>query len=430
MTVTSLPVLEGDAMKKWLSFSGIIMKKIHTILVLLLVTTSCAPPVNTPQANITPTPRIIFPTLVSCTNILAAPTPGSDAPSVFPPVTAQDRVRGTGDALFTIMDYSDYQDPHSASLADAVNKLLSDNPGEVRVVSRVFPLIAVHDKAAIAAQAAEAAAEQDKFWEVHDLLFSQQANWISMSAEDFEQWVAAQASILEMDVDQFVSDMKREDIVARVEKAWNDGQKMGLPGTPLVLINGQIYGGPRDYASLNQILQLLVLGKKQFTSCPPVTVEKNKQYVATLHTEKGDITVQLFANKAPFTVNSFVFLARNGWYDDITFHRVIPDLFAQTGDPSGTGKGNPGYYTVTEIDPSLKFNKPGLVAMVNSGPDTSGSQFFITYAPTAQFDGKYTIFGEVLSGMDVLEQLTPRDAQPGQETPPGDRLLSITIEER
>ena len=205
---------------------------------------------------------------------------------------------------------------------------------------------------------------------------------------------------------------------------------MGLPGTPLILINGQIYGGPRDYNSLNDILQLIALGKRQFSSCPPVTVQVNKQYIATLRTEKGDIDIQLFANKAPYTVNSFLFLAKHGWYDNITFHRVIPDLFAQTGDPSGTGKGNPGYYIVTEFDPSLKFNKPGMVAMVNSGPDTSGSQFFITYAPTAQFDGKYTIFGEVLSGMDVLKQLTPRDAQPGSDTPPGDKLLNITIEER
>jgi cyclophilin family peptidyl-prolyl cis-trans isomerase len=125
-----------------------------------------------------------------------------------------------------------------------------------------------------------------------------------------------------------------------------------------------------------------------------------------------------------------LFLVKNGWYDNITFHRVIPDLFAQTGDPSGTGKGNPGYYIVTEIDPNLKFSKPGMVAMVNSGPDTSGSQFFITYAATPQFDGKYTIFGQVLTGMDVLRQLTSRDPQPGSDTPPGDKLLNITIEEK
>jgi cyclophilin family peptidyl-prolyl cis-trans isomerase len=130
------------------------------------------------------------------------------------------------------------------------------------------------------------------------------------------------------------------------------------------------------------------------------------------------------------TVNSFLFLVREGWYDNITFHRVIPEVYAQTGDPSGTGKGNPGYYVITEIDPALTFDKPGMVAMVNSGPDTSGSQFFITYAPVTQYNGQYTIFGQVLSGMEVLKQLTPRDAQPGIATPPGDRLISITIEER
>ena len=233
-----------------------------------------------------------------------------------------------------------------------------------------------------------------------------------------------------MNVDQFQTDLKREDIVDKVQKAWESGQKIGLPGTPLTLINGQIYGGPRDYTSLNDIIQLMMLGKREYASCPAVTVQQNKQYIATLHTEKGDIVLQLFADKAPMTVNSFLFLARNGWYDNITFHRVIPDLFAQTGDPSGTGKGNPGYYIITEIDPSLTFDKPGMVAMVNSGPDTSGSQFFITDGPTTQYNGQYTIFGEVLSGMDVLKKITPRDAQPGTETGPGDKLINITIEEK
>ena len=92
-----------------------------------------------------------------------------------------------------------------------------------------------------------------------------------------------------MDVDQFQTDLKREDIVAKVQQAWEGGQKIGLPGTPLILINGQIYGGPRDHTSLNDIIQLILLGKRQYTSCPAVTVQQNKQYIATLHTEKGDI---------------------------------------------------------------------------------------------------------------------------------------------
>ena len=409
------------------------MRKFFYFLLLSIFLSSCRQTASTPSslsASSTPPIKIIIPTPASCTSIVAAPTPGPEEPSVFPPVSALDHVRGAEKPVFTVMDYSDFQDPRSALFAQAVDQLLKENPDKVREVSRVFPLIAINDKAALAAQAAEAAAEQNKYWEVRDLLYKQQADWVKLSSQDFEQWIAAQASNLGLDVKKFQSDMKREDIVARVQQAWESGKKMGLPGTPLVILNGQIYGGPRDYNSLNDIMQLIALGKRQFTNCPPVTVQSNKQYIATLHTEKGDVVIQLFADKAPFTVNSFLFLAQNGWYNNITFHRVIPKLFAQTGDPSGTGKGNPGYYVVTEINPNLKFNKPGMVAMVNSGPDTSGSQFFITYAPASQFDGKYTIFGEVLSGMDILEKLTPRDAQPGQATPSGDKLLGITIQEK
>ena len=409
------------------------MRKHLSVFVLLcFVLSACAqsPASSSVSVSATPALKIIIPTPASCTSLIAAPTPGPEQPSVFPPVSTQDHVRGAQDPVFTIMDYSDFQDPRSALFAAAADQLLEENPDKVRVVSRMFPLIAISDKSAMAAQATEAAAEQGKYWEIRDLLYKQQAAWSGLNVEDFQQWLAAQASGLDLDVEQFKTDMKRDDIVDRVQKAWEDGQKMGLPGTPLVILNGQIYGGPRDYNSLNDIMQLIVLGKRQFTACPPVTVETNKQYLATLHTEKGDVVIQLFADKAPYTVNSFLFLVRNGWYDNITFHRVIPDLFTQTGDPSGTGKGNPGYYIVTEIDPQRKFDRPGMVAMVNSGPDTSGSQFFITYAPTSQFDGKYTIFGEVLSGMDVLKQLTPRDAQPGKATPAGDKLLGITIEEK
>jgi len=388
--------------------------------------TSSAPPISTAPAI----PSLIIPTPPACTTILAEPTPGADTPSLFPPESEDDHVRGAETPSVTITEYSDYQDLRSGLLAEVVNRLLEEYPNDLRVVSRIFPLMSVHDKAALAAQAAEAATEQDKFWEMHDLLYTGQENWVNLPVEDFEQWISAQASALELNVDQFQSDLKRADIVAKVQKAWEHGQEIGLPGTPLILINGQIYGGPRDHGSLSDILQLILLGKRQFTYCPPVTVEQNKQYIATLHTEKGDIAIQLFADKAPITVNSFMFLARQGWYDDITFHRVIPDLFAQTGDPSGTGKGNPGYYIITEFDPTLTFTKPGMVAMVNSGPDTSGSQFFITYAPAAQFDGQYTIFGQVLSGMEVLGQLTPRDGEPGTDTPPGDTLIGISIEEK
>ena len=407
------------------------MPKLFSYCFLLLpFFTACSPSPATPVHTSPAIPSIIIPTPPACTALQVEPTPGFETPSLFPPETEIDHVRGAADPILTITEYSDYQDLRSGLLAQALDQLLDEHPEDLRVVSRIFPLMAVNDKAALAAQAAEAAGEQERFWEMHKLLYAQQESWVNLSVTDFEQWLGAQVSALGMDVDQFQADLRREDIVAKVQEAWEGGQKIGLPGTPLILINGQIYGGPRDYNSLNDILQLIVLGKRQYSSCPAVTVQQNKQYIATLHTQKGNVVIQLFADKAPMTVNSFLFLVREGWYDNITFHRVIPDLYAQTGDPSGTGKGNPGYYIITEIDPTLTFDKPGMVAMVNSGPDTSGSQFFITYAPVPDYNGQYTIFGEVLSGMDVLEQLNPRDAQPGTVTPPGDRLISISIEEK
>ena len=158
------------------------------------------------------------------------PTPGPEQPSVFPPVSVQDHVRGAQDPVFTIMDYSDFQDPRSALFAAAADQLLEENPDKVRLVSRMFPLIGISDKSAVAAQAAEAAAEQGKYWEIRDLLYKQQADWSSLNVEDFQQWLAAQASSLDLDVEQFKTDMKRDDIVDSVQKAWEDDQKIGIAG--------------------------------------------------------------------------------------------------------------------------------------------------------------------------------------------------------
>lgn len=392
---------------------------------------ACSPaPSPTPSA-VLPTPKLIFPTQAPiCTTLEVEPTPGPEEPSLFPPASADDHARGAETPSVSITTYVDYQDNRSAFFVDVTNQLLAEYPNDVRVVYRPFPLIGVLDKSALAAQAAEAANKQGKFWEMNDLLYVQHNNWIQLLPDDFKQWLSVQAAGLGLDVDQFNADLTSDETVAKVQSYADDGNKIGIPGTPLILVNGQIYGGPRDHGSLKDIVALILLGKRQFTSCPPYTVDATKQYAATLHTEKGDVVIELFADKAPATVNSFIFLAQNGWYDGITFHRVIPDLFAQTGDPSGTGKGNPGYYVITEILPTLTFNKPGVVAMVNSGPDTSGSQFFITYAPAAQFDGQYTIFGQVVSGMDALASLTPRDPQPGTDLPPGNKLLSVVIEEK
>jgi len=250
-------------------------KRSSFFLLLFTLLTACSTPNPAPVSTSPAIPSVIIPTLPACTALQVEPTPGSEAPSLFPPEDEEDHVRGAENPLVTITEYSDYQDPRSGLFAQVLDQLLEEHADDVRVVSRIFPLIAVNDKAALAAQAAEAAQEQDRFWDMYQLLYAQQENWVNLSVADFEQWLSAQVAALGMDVDRFQADLKREDIVAKVQEAWEGGQKMGLPGTPLILINGQIYGGPRDYNSLNDIIQLITLGKRQYTSCPAVTVQPN-----------------------------------------------------------------------------------------------------------------------------------------------------------
>jgi cyclophilin family peptidyl-prolyl cis-trans isomerase len=168
---------------------------------------------------------------------------------------------------------------------------------------------------------------------------------------------------------------------------------------------------------------------EQWSSPPAMTIDPAKQYFATIKTEKGDIRIQLFADKVPNTVNNFVFLARQHFYDNTVFHRVLAGFMAQGGDPTGTGSGGPGYKFADEFDATLKHDSAGILSMANAGKNTNGSQFFITYAPQPHLDGYHAVFGKVVSGMDVLKALTPRDPQTNP-TFPGDRIITITIEEQ
>lgn len=305
-------------------------------------------------------------------------------------------------------------------------------PDQVRIAYRHFPLMSIHDKAALSAQAAEAAGLQGKFWEMHDLLFANQGAWTSLTPDEFTQWVAARSRDLDLDEERFVEDMLSEELAAKAQAGWDKGVEIGLPGTPFLLLNGQIWPDnlPMSKANLTAVLQLELLEARQFTECPPMNLDLSRQYVATLKTERGDIVLELFADRAPLAVNNFVFLARSGWYDGVTFHRVLQDFVAQAGDPSGTGYGNPGYAFADEISPDLKFDKAGWLAMANSGANSNGSQFFITLGPASHLDGSYTIFGQVISGLEVAQSLTLRDPDQGLDQAPGDKILSIVIEEK
>lgn len=167
---------------------------------------------------------------------------------------------------------------------------------------------------------------------------------------------------------------------------------------------------------------------KSYDAPPPMTIDVSKTYLATVEMEKGgSFIIELYPDKAPVTVNSFVFLAREGFYNGVAFHRVLEGFMAQTGDPTGTGSGGPGYEFANE-DNDLSFDKPGVMAMANAGRDTNGSQFFITFVPAPHLDGGYTIFGQVIEGMDVVNGITFRDPNANPAFT-GDVISTITITE-
>ena len=157
---------------------------------------------------------------------------------------------------------------------------------------------------------------------------------------------------------------------------------------------------------------------KQYSAPPPMTIDTNKNYTATFQTSRGTIVCDLFPGDAPATVNNFVFLAREGFYDGTKFHRVIQDFMVQGGDPTGTGSGGPGYKFNDEVRNNPRKHQVGSLSMANAGPNTNGSQFFITHIATDWLNGKHTVFGQVRSGQDIVDGIQQ-----------GDTLQSVTIEE-
>ena len=169
---------------------------------------------------------------------------------------------------------------------------------------------------------------------------------------------------------------------------------------------------------------------KQYNAPPAMQIDPNKSYTATFKIDHGDIVVDLFAAQAPYTVNNFVFLAREGFYDNSTFHRVISQFMAQGGDPTGSGRGGPGYRFDDEPGAlALKHDRAGILSMANAGPNTNGSQFFITHVPTPHLDGKHAVFGKVRDQASLAVLLKIRERDPMRDPQPGDALHTVVISE-
>jgi cyclophilin family peptidyl-prolyl cis-trans isomerase/protein-disulfide isomerase len=359
------------------------------------------------------------------------PTPTATQVSLFAPVTSDDWQFGPAEAPVTLVVYSDFQCYYCGTLAPVLLRLRDEYAAELRLVFRHYPL-PQDDKARLAAAAAEAAGAQGQFWEMHDLLFAEQAAWVELPPDDFRTTLLEYAARLGLDLEQFETVLDDRDTAARIQAAYETARDLPLPYAPFLLINGDPIqdAGLANHYALSTLIRLEALKPRQFADPPPEVIDPFLRYTATIATAKGDILVELYAELTPLTVNNFVFLARAGWYDGATFHRVIPGWAAQGGDPSGTGYGGPGYFIPDEIVPDLRFDAPGWVGMANAGPDTNGSQFFITLGRVPEFDGRYTLFGRVIAGLEVAAALTPRDPNTDAEAPPGDLIHTITIEEQ
>jgi len=324
-------------------------------------------------------------------------------------------------------------------MAPVLERLVDAYPEHVQLTYRHFPLTSIHDNAAKAAEASEGAGAQGEFWAYHDLLFENMSNWTSLEPDKASDYFVELADELGLDTAQFAQALDDGVYTEYVASLEQEAINIGLTGTPQGIINGRLAEGlPPDFQVWANFVEDIIANESvmkdleamQYDAPPEMTLEDGVQYTARVTMENGDeFVIELYPDSAPQTVNNFIFLANDGWYDDVTFHRVLPGFVAQTGDPTGTGLGGPGYMIPNEVDPELSHAEKGMVAMANSGPDTNGSQWYVTYDDVSQLDGGYTIFGRVIEGMDSVDEITPRDPSRDPNAAPGDTIKSIVIEE-
>ncbi len=223
--------------------------------------------------------------------------------------------------------------------------------------------------------------------------------------------------------------MTSDEIINTVFQATKASALTTLTAPPVIFFNKTMYQDWVDLSSLVSMIEYYKLPDRAFSECPEMTIDPDKRYTATFTTNYGEVVFELYPQTAPMAVNNFIFLANQKWYDNTTFFRVVPGFLVQGGDPSGSGNGRPGYLFTNEVTPDLRFDQAGMLAMANYGEGTNGSQFFITYTAIPEFDGKYTIFGKVIEGMEVLRSLRPRNPEYDTVLLPADLLISVTITE-
>ena len=328
-----------------------------------------------------------------------------------------------------LLVYADFQSPNSAlGLADLI-EVADRHPEEVQVVFRHFPVLPEYDKDSLAGQAAEAAGRQDLFWEMVRILATRYPEWSVLPPEGFRQWLSEQAAGVGLDPSAFADDLDRGRFAPLMVEAFQEASAAGIPGVPTVFFNGVPLRMSLNPINLELAVRLELLAQDTFEAEPPMAITSSSGYTATLELDEGEVVLQLAPEAAPRAVNSFVFLARAGWFDGMTIFRVEPGTLVETGDPSETGFGDPGYHLPDEIDPAWTFDEAGVVALSSAGPGSGGSRFLITLQPLPLFNGSRTIFGRVIEGLDLLANLPARDPAGDLLTPGAAVVRRVRIEE-
>ncbi len=357
----------------------------------------------------------------------------------LPAVTSDDYSVGPESAPLTFVVYTDPQCPYCAQLDPVLDQFQALYPNDVRVVFRLRPFPeSFHDKSFLASRAMVAAGLQGKFDEFRKFIFERQYQdtsdtaeaampatdfWSGLTPADFEGWLKQQVPALGIDTDKLLADMKSDAVVAKVQAYSDAADQIGVTGTPTLMINGYQWPENQRGVEIFSIYLRLIKNKaKEFQSCPSTVIDTNKKYTATISTTQGDIKVELYPDKAPQAVNSFVYLAQQGWYDNLPV--IASSDFILSGDPSDTGYGGAGYAFMDE-NTGLTFDQPGMLAIYSVWPGygTNGSMFFINkIALTNQ--GNRTIFGKVTEGLDVLSKFEARD---NIFTDVKDKVLSVKV---
>ena len=366
---------------------------------------------------------------------LTTPFPG------LPEVTEDDYSVGPEDATMTFIVYSEPQCPYCAQFDPILDDFQKAYPEDVRVVFRLRPFPETfHDKSNLASQALVAAGMQGKFQELKTFLFERQYQdtndpeqvamsadefWSGLAVDDFDEWLAARVSDLGINADQLLEDMVSDEVVAKVKTFGDEASAIGITGTPTLLLNGyQWPESSRGIEIFTVYLRLLKSQDKELDECVPTVIDDSKTYSATISTTQGDISVDLYADKAPMAVNNFVYLAQQGWYDGLPI--LSSADFILSGDPSDTGYGGAGYAFMDEEN-DLTFEEPGMLAVYSIWPGYgyNGSMYFINKIALTGQESR-TIFGKVTDGLDILDQIAVRDNVFDTVT---DSVLDVTINE-